>query len=64
MKSFAYCNQILFRNVLRNCICVLCRACNFDHDKRIFNNNERRILVNILFFHSFFQIQVQFIRID
>ena len=50
MKSFTYYNQILFRNVLRDCICalyhILCRACNFDHAKRIFNNNERRIFIN------------------
>ena len=46
MKLFVYCNQIFFRNVFRDCICVLYRACNFDHAKRIFNNNEKRILID------------------
>ena len=46
MKSFACCNQILLRNVLRDCICALCRACNFDHARRIFNSNGRRILID------------------
>ena len=53
MKSFVCYNQILFRNILRDCICDLCRACNFDHDKRIFNSNERRILINQYFVFSF-----------
>ena len=49
MKPFACCNQILFRNVLSDCICALCRACNFYHNKRIFNSNERRILIKLVF---------------
>ena len=64
MKSFTCYNQILLRNVLRDCICVLYRACSFDHVRRIFSSNERRIFVNISSFHPSFQIQIQFIRVD
>ena len=53
MKLFACCNQILLRNVLRDCICVLCRACNFDHARRIFNSNGRRILIGRYLVFSF-----------
>ena len=47
MKLFACYNQIFLRNVLRDYICALYRACNFDHIKRIFNSNERRILIDL-----------------
>ena len=49
MKLFAYCKQIFFCNILRDCICFFYRACNSDHVKRIFNNNERRILIDQYF---------------
>ena len=30
-----------------------CRVCNFDYNKRIFNNNERQILIDRYFIFSF-----------
>ena len=60
MKSFACYNQILLRNVLRDCICALCRACNFDHARRIFSSNGRRILIGqYLVFSRLFLLRCQ-----